>query len=111
MTNYNQLSVEQRDIIQTLINLKKSFTYISSVIDKDRTTISKEIKRNRYIKSNFYEPFDQKGIKNAVEKCSILSKPPYVLSIKKELKMLLKNAVFYLNHHMCVILVQKKQLV
>ena len=23
MTNYNQLSVEQRDIIQTLINLKK----------------------------------------------------------------------------------------
>ena len=39
MTNYNQLSVEQRDIIQTLINQKKSFTYISNVIDKDLSLI------------------------------------------------------------------------
>ena len=95
MTNYNQLSVEQRDIIQTLINLKKSFTYISSVIDKDRTTISKEIKRNRYIKSNFYDPFDQKGIKNAVEKCSILSKPPYVCNTCSKKATCVKHHLYY----------------
>ena len=78
MTNFNQLSNEQRDIIQTLISQKKSFTYISKVINKDRTTISKEIKRNRYIKSNFFDAFDQKGISSAVSKCERLSKPPYV---------------------------------
>ena len=75
MTIYNQLSNEQRDIIQTLINQKKSFSYISKVIDKDRTTISKEIRRNRYIKSNFYDAFDEKGIQQAISKCSNLSKP------------------------------------
>ena len=78
MTNFNQLSNEQRDIIQTLINQNKSFSYISNAIDKDRTTISKEIRRNRYIKSNFYDAFDQKGITHAISKCSKLSKPPYV---------------------------------
>ena len=95
MTNYNQLSVEQRDIIQTLINQKKSFTYISNVIDKDRTTISKEIKRNRYIKSNFYDPFDQKGIKNAVEKCNNLSKPPYVCNTCPKKATCFKHHLYY----------------
>lgn len=88
MTTYNQLSNEQRDIIQTLINQKKSFSYISKVIDKDRTTISKEIKRNRYIKSNFYDAFD-----------------------KKESKKLLVDVISYLNHLMFVMLVLKRQLV
>ena len=78
MTNYSQLVREQRDNIQILINLNKSFTYIGNSINVDRTTISKEIKRNRYIKSNFYEAFDQKGIQDAINKCSKLSKPPYV---------------------------------
>ena len=78
MANYSQLVREQRDNIQILINLNKSFTYIGNSINVDRTTISKEIKRNRYIKSNFYEAFDQKGIQDAINKCSKLSKPPYV---------------------------------
>ena len=95
MTNYNQLSVEQRDIIQTLISQNKSFTYISNVINKDRTTISKEIKRNRYIKSNFYEPFDQKGIKSAVEKCGILSKPPYVCNNCSKKAACVKHHLYY----------------
>ena len=95
MTTYNQLSVEQRDIIQTLISQNKSFTYISNVINKDRTTISKEIKRNRYIKSNFYEPFDQKGIKSAVEKCSILSKPPYVCNNCSKKAACVKHHLYY----------------
>lgn len=92
MTIYNQLSNEQRDIIQTLINQKKSFSYISKVIDKDRTTISKEIRRNRYIKSNFYDAFDEKGIQQAISKCSNLSKPPYVCNADNtyNLKLILK---------------------
>ena len=85
MTNYCHFSIEQRDIIQHLLNCNKSFSYIANAIGKDRTSISKEIRRNRYIKSNFYEPFDQKGINHALSRCKKLSKPPYVCNncIKK----------------------------
>ena len=38
MTNYSQINQEQRDIIQSLINQNKSFTYIAKVINKDRTS-------------------------------------------------------------------------
>lgn len=48
MTNYNHLNREQRDVIQHLLNQHKSLTYIGNSIGKDRTTISKEIRRNRY---------------------------------------------------------------
>ena len=95
MTTYNQLSIEQRDIIQTLINQNKSFSYISKVIDKDRTTISKEIKRNRYIKSNFYDSFDQKGIQEAIKKCNNLSKPPYVCNTCLKKSTCLKHHLYY----------------
>ena len=78
MTNYNQLTRENRETIQILILKGKTFTYISKSINVDRTTISREIKRNRYIKSNFYEPFDKKGIEEAVVKCELLQKPPYI---------------------------------
>ena len=62
MTNYNQLNISQRQTIQILFTKGKSFTDIGLTIGKDRTTISKEIKRNRYIKSNFYDAFDKNGI-------------------------------------------------
>lgn len=78
MTNYKQLNEEQRNTIQILINKQYSFTAIGKAIDKDRTTISKEIKRNRYIKSNFFEPFDFKGITKAINDCPTLKSPPYV---------------------------------
>ena len=72
MTNYNQLNYSQREAIQILFNKGKSFTDIGLAIDKDRTTIAKEIKRNRYIKSNFYEAFSKEGIAEAINKCDIL---------------------------------------
>ena len=78
MTNYNHFNNEQRDIIQHLLNLNKSFSYIANSIGKDRTSISKEIRRNRYIKSSFYDAYDQKGINHALERCKYLNKPPYV---------------------------------
>ena len=52
---YKQLNKEQREVIQILINKKENFTTIGNSINVDRTTISKEIRRNRYIKSNYYE--------------------------------------------------------
>lgn len=78
MTNYNHLVKEQRNNIEYLISLNKTFTYISKAINVDRTTISKEIKRNRFIKSNFYDSFDKKGINSTIEKCDKLKRPPYV---------------------------------
>lgn len=72
MTNYNQLNESQRETIQILFNKGKSFTDIGLAIGKDRTTIAKEIKRNRYIKSNFYDAFDKIGIAEAIEKCEKL---------------------------------------
>ena len=64
--------------LKYLIGLNKSFTYISKAINVDRTTISKEIKRNRFIKSNFYDSFDKNGINSAIDKCDKLKHPPYV---------------------------------
>ena len=78
MTKYNHLSKEQRNIIEHLLCMNNSFTYIGNAINVDRTTISKEVRRNRYIKSNFYDPFDIKGIESAIKKCNNLKKPPYV---------------------------------
>lgn len=78
MTKYNHLVKEQRNNIEYLIGLNKSFTYISKAINVDRTTISKEIKRNRLIKSNFYDSFDKNGINSAINKCDKLKHPPYV---------------------------------
>ena len=75
---YKQLNKEQREVIQILINKKENFTTIGNSINVDRTTISKEIRRNRYIKSNYYEPFDFNGVNNAENDCKILQHPPYV---------------------------------
>ncbi len=75
---YKQLNKDQREIIQILLNKKESFTTIGNSIKVDRTTISKEIKRNRYIKSNYYDAFDNKGINKAINDCKILQHPPYV---------------------------------
>ena len=72
MTNYNQLNYSQRETIQILFNKGKNFTDIGLAIGKDRTTIAKEIKRNRYIKSNFYDAFNKQGIAEAINKCDIL---------------------------------------
>ena len=78
MANYSHLVQEQRDVIHHLINLKSNFSTIAKSINKDRTAVSREIRRNRYIKSNFYEPFDKNGIRITEERCRKLKKPPYV---------------------------------
>lgn len=67
---YKHLTHDQRDIIETLINKKRSFTDIGKAISKDRTTITKEVIRNRRDK-HFN---DNKNVSN----CHKLNKVPYV---------------------------------
>ena len=95
MINYNQLTSEQRDTIQLLINNGENFTYIGNAINKNRTSISREIKRNRYIKSYFYNAFDKNGIKNAVDKCDLLKKPPYVCNCCPSKNKCSKHHLYY----------------
>ena len=95
MTNYNHLVKEQRNNIEYLIGLNKNFTYIANSINVDRTTISKEIKRNRYIKSNFYAPFDSKGISLAISKCDKLKRVPYVCNACPNKKYCTNHKLYY----------------
>lgn len=95
MTNQEHLTNEQRDVIQYLINQGETFTYISQAIGKDRTTISKEIRRNRYIKSKFYSEFDKKGIIKSVDNCNKLKNPPYVCNNCKNLRYCKNHHIFY----------------
>lgn len=78
MTNYTQLNKEDRDSIEDLLRKGYNFTYIGNIIKRDRTAISKEVRRNRIVKSSFYTLFNEKGIKIAVNNCEKLRKPPYV---------------------------------
>lgn len=94
-TNYNQLNMEQRQVIQYMIDKGYSFTEIGKAIDKDRTTISKEIKRNRYLKSYYFDAFDPNGIKTAINKCIYLTKPPYVCNRCKFKNKCNKHKLYY----------------
>lgn len=95
MTKFNHLTNEKRDMIEYLINTKNNFTYIAKAIGNDRTTIAKEIKNNRYIKSNYYSPFDSKGIIDAVNKCKQLKKPPYVCNACSNKSRCFKHHLYY----------------
>ena len=94
MTNYSHLCREQRNNIEYLISLNKSFTYIASSINVDRTTISKEIKRNRYAKDSF-NPFNQKAIENVTARCKYLQKPPYVCNNCQNKRYCLNSKIYY----------------
>lgn len=95
MTNYSHLTREQRNNIEYLLSINKSFSYIGSSINVDRTTISKEIRRNRYIKSSFYNEFDKKGINSAINNCDKLKKPPYVCNACPNKIYCTKHKLYY----------------
>ena len=95
MTNYSHLNEEQRDNIEHLLGINKTFTYIGKSIKTDRTTVSKEIRRNRYIRSNFYDEFDSKGIESAVAKYDKLTKPPYVCNTCPNKRYCTNHKLYY----------------
>lgn len=112
MNNYKHLSEENRNDIETYINQGFSFSKISRILEKDRTTIAKEIKRNRikfvpknnskYISRNFCIHKKICGKENCSPNkncyieciCPKLNKPPYVCNACKN-KQHCRNIKFY----------------
>jgi len=94
MTN-SHLSIEERESIQEFIKHEHTFTKIGKILKRDRTTIAKEIRTNRYVKSYLFEAFDPKGIKVAVENCPRLSKPPYVCNTCENKNRCRKHKLYY----------------
>lgn len=103
---YNQLCIEQRETIQHLIfmwnaneenetALKKikTFTQIGRAIGTDRTTVSKEVRRNRYVKTN--TPYNESQIQKAEQECPKLSRPPYVCNGCPKGRTCLKHKLMY----------------
>lgn len=78
MTNYNHLDKDKRDKIQYMIEKQFNFTQIASATEIDRTSVSKEVRRNRHLKRPNYSPYNEKGIREAIDGCEQLSKPPYI---------------------------------
>lgn len=88
---YKHLSEDQRNIIEHLINKGKNFSQIEKIMKIDRTTISKEVRKNRIIKIS---PYSKVACENQIncnvsfcrynkecykaKTCSKLLKPPYV---------------------------------
>ena len=93
--NYVHLSKEKRSLIEYLINQGFSFTYIANSLNVDRTTISKEIKRNRYIKNSLFSDYSETGIKRAINSCEKLSKPPYCCNNCKNKNFCSKYHLYY----------------
>ena len=63
---YKHLSFEDRCTIEEFLNYGYNFTQIANRIGKDRTTISHEVRKHRFLRNN----------SNVF--CPIISKPPYV---------------------------------
>lgn len=95
MTNFSHLCKEKRDTIQYFIEHKESTIVIAKAIGKDRTTVSKEVKRNRYIKSNFYEPFDFLAIEKASKECKTLQRFPFVCNTCQNKYICKKHKLYY----------------
>ena len=67
-TKYKHLSFEDRCTIEEFLNYNYNFTKIGNRLGKDRTTISHEVRKHRYVKSN----------SNNGGSCCFENKPPYV---------------------------------
>jgi len=91
----NHITKEEREIIETLLVKNKTFTYIGLVIKKDRTAISKEVKRNRYLRIHNHNPFDKKLIDDAVSSCKRLQSRPYVCNGCPNKSSCYKKHLFY----------------
>lgn len=63
------LSFEDRCVIEEFLNYGYNFTHIANRLGKDRTTISREVKHHRFLRSS---------IRSNNQPCCFLNKPPYV---------------------------------
>ena len=67
---YKHLSFEDRCVIEDFLNYNYNFTQIANRLHKDRTTISNEVRKHRFLRSNSHT--------NVNNICCFESKPPYV---------------------------------
>ena len=101
---YSHLSNEQRNLIEHLLNKGYSFSNIGKALNLDRTTISKEVRRNYSVKviknskqhcinqnnCSIFCNYDKQCYKG--KECDKLSRPPYVCnSCAKRLGVDLQN--------------------
>lgn len=99
MTNskHKHLTEEQRNLIEHLLNQNKSFSKMEKILKIDRTTISKEIRKNYFIKASTYTKKVCSKQKDCglsfcdynkpcfqYNMCEKLSKPPYVCNPCKD---------------------------
>jgi IS30 family transposase len=83
MTNINpkkckHLTLDDRIEIQECLNKKMTFKAIGKLIEKDQTTISKEIKKHLHVRDEGIRSTDQYGNAIAREICPELLKAPFV---------------------------------
>lgn len=84
---YKHLSFEDRCTIEDFLNNNYNFTQIGNRIKKDRTTISNEVRKHRFLR----------GKANPDKPCCFESKPPYVCNGCPKLNTCKKQRYTY--HH------------
>ena len=83
---YKHLSFEDRCTIEEFLNYGYNFSQIANRIGKDRTTISNEIRKHRFLREAIY---------NNSKPCCFESKPPYVCNGCKRMRYTYNHAVAY----------------
>lgn len=82
---YKHLSFKDRCTIEELLNRNYNFTQIGNHLKKDRTTISNEVKKHRFLRGNA----------SPNRPCCFESKPPYVCNACKRLNSCKKQKYTY----------------
>jgi len=95
MANYSHLCKEQRITIEELLKENKTFTFIAKALKVDRTTISKEIRRNRHLTRSVLGEFSKNGINKAIKSCNKLTKPPYCCNACPFKSKCIKSHLYY----------------
>ncbi len=72
---HKHLTLDERTTIQTGLNTNMTFSAIGRLINKDRSTISKEVTKHSFVSDSSVNVINDKTIKS---ECPLLQKPPYV---------------------------------
>lgn len=84
---YKHLSFEDRCVIEEFLNYGYNFTQIGHRLSKDRTTISHEVRKHRFLR----------GFSNPNKPCCFENKPPYVCNNCKKINYC-KNTKYTYSH-------------
>ena len=85
---YKHLSFEDRCVIEEFLNHGYNFTQIANRLSKDRTTISKEVLKHRFLR----------GTASNKRPCCFESKPPYVCNFCDKFNHCKKQKYSYSAH-------------